>query len=367
MKLQVLQDKLSKAVSTASRFASPKAQLPVLGNILLKASKNKLLVNATNLELSISISVGAKIESEGELTVPAKVFSEIIGNLNPGTVVLESDKESLIVQSENFKGNVAGMNSSDFPKIPESIGAEKIEIKAEDWDSVFDKVLFSVSVDDTRPALTGVLFVFKEGSIDFVSTDGFRLSRKSLSVAGMKPGKSIIVPRSVLSEVGRVGDGELVTMSFDAENGQIVAELGDTVLASRLISAGYPDYEKIIPGASEFSVNVDRGELLKAIKIAGVYGRESANVIKLLFDKDKVQILAESKTLGKEESSIDAKVDGEVMKSAIAFNFKFIEDFIGVCSDSVSMNFTNQDAAGVFSDTKDKDFLHLIMPVKIQV
>ena len=367
MKLQVLQDKLSKALNTASRFASPKAQLPVLGNVLLKATKNKLYINATNLELSISLSLGAKVENEGELTVPAKILSEIVGNLNPGTITLESQKETLLLQSESFKGNVSGMNSSDFPQIPESSGKEKIEVKTQDLEQILEKLLFAVSVDDTRPALSGVLFVFGENGINFVSTDGFRLCQKKLKISGVSKGKSIIVPRAVLSEISRMENGENLTLSFNLDDGQIVVESSDVVLASRLIQAEFPPYEKIIPESSTFSVGVDRGEFLRAVKIAGVYGRESANVIKLKFGKNKVEVLAESKTLGKEESSVDAKIEGESFSDAIAFNYKFIEDFIGVCDgDSISMSFTSKDAAGVFRDANDPDFLHLIMPVKIQ-
>ena len=121
MKLTVLQENLGKAVNQAARFASTRSQLPILGNIILKATKTKLLVSSTNLEISVLTQIGAKIEEEGEISVPAKVISELVTNLPKGQVTLESDKEQLKVSSVGFSSKVLGMNASDFPKIPSSL------------------------------------------------------------------------------------------------------------------------------------------------------------------------------------------------------------------------------------------------------
>jgi len=121
MKLQILQEDLSRALINASRFTSAHAQLPVLGNIMLSTKKTKLQVLATNLEISILISVGAKIEEEGKITVPAKVISEAISNLDLGLIDLESQKEELKVKTQKTNLTISGMNPSDFPKVAESI------------------------------------------------------------------------------------------------------------------------------------------------------------------------------------------------------------------------------------------------------
>ncbi len=204
MKLQVLQENLAHVISIASRFTSNKAQLPVLGNIHLKATKNKLVINATNLEISISLSLGAQIKTEGEITVPARTFSDIVSNLAKKPVNLEVDKEVLKVTSENFSSTIAAMNAGDFPKIPTNLGKNTINLPREEFVEALNKILFSVSVDESRPAITGALFIFKPDGLKIVATDGFRLSQKKLALKGLTEDFRIIIPRTILAELSRL-------------------------------------------------------------------------------------------------------------------------------------------------------------------
>ncbi|MCX6704153.1 MAG: DNA polymerase III subunit beta [Candidatus Woesebacteria bacterium] len=155
MKLQILQENLEKAVSTTSRFASTRAQLPILGNILISTRKSKIYVSSTNLEISASVQAGAKIEEEGEISVPAKVISELIANLPKETVNLSAEKEQLKVSVSGFASTILGMNSADFPKIPNSVDKEKsIAISQNEFVKALSQVVFATSTDETRPILT---------------------------------------------------------------------------------------------------------------------------------------------------------------------------------------------------------------------
>ena len=162
MKLQVLQENLEKAISITNRFASTKAQLPILGNILISARKNKIYISSTNLEISACVQVGAKVEDDGEISIPAKVISDLISNLAKETISLESDKEQLKITSSGFSSKVLGMDSTDFPKIPNSLNEEKsLSISKKEITESLNKVVFASSTDETRPILTGVLFILK--------------------------------------------------------------------------------------------------------------------------------------------------------------------------------------------------------------
>ena len=144
MKLQILQENFSKALSICSRFASSRVQLPVLANVLLKTTKNKLVIAATNLELSISMSLGAKVEDDGEITIPSRVITDIVNNLGPGPVNLSSEKEILKITSSGFESSVAGMNASDFPSIPQEIGDSTLSLPSKNLQEVLLKTLFAV-------------------------------------------------------------------------------------------------------------------------------------------------------------------------------------------------------------------------------
>lgn len=371
MQIKILQENLSKAVSVASRFVNVRAQLPVLANILLTAKKNSLQVSATNLEMSISLKIGAKVEKTGDITIPARTFSDIISNLKPGTVDLVVEKEQLKISSPNFRSTLVGMNSSDFPKIPSSVGKDALSIDVEDFTKSLTLVLPSVSVDETRPVLTGVLVGVGVKKMNLVSTDGFRLSQKMLGLqksAALKVEK-LIIPKNAFSELVRLSsDSKMVGMDYKKGDSQVVFGLGDVFLATRVIEGNFPDYEKIIPKRSSISVDLDREEFLRAVKLSSVFARDSANVVKLSLKKDLLILSSESSSAGSEEVKVDAKVKGLTSSGfEIAYNYRFLEDFLNVTKgEDIVIEFSDSNAPGVFKNPKDPDFLHLIMPVKLQ-
>lgn len=371
MKLQVLQENLSKALITTSRFASPKVQLPVLANILLSAKKNKLLVSATNLETSICISIGASVSKEGEITVPSRVVTDLISNLGTGQIMLEAEKEQLKVTAQNFNSTVSGMNSSDFPSVPQVIADDILQIPSDVFLNSLSKVLFAVSTDETRPVLTGVLIKMEKGEITLVATDGFRLSQKKIKIKVSRE-DTLILPRGALSELVRLStEDKEISFSFKKGESQVIFGLSGVVLASRVIEGEFPDFEKILPKSSKIKVSLDREEFLRAVKLSSVFARDSANVVKLAIKKGAIEVSAESARSGSQRGQVDAKVENEGgslnQDFELAFNFRFLEEFLNVVtSEEVRMELSSPNAPGVFLDPKDPEFLHIIMPVRIQ-
>jgi len=367
MKLNVLQENLSKALISASRFTTSKAQLPILGNIKLEAKKTKLIVSATNLEMSTSISFGAQIEKEGEIAIPAKTITEIINNLQSGTISLSSDKEQLKISCNSFSSTLSGMNTSDLPLIPQKIDEQKsFLLPKEKIKEALSQVIFATSIDETRPILTGVLMIFKGKDLILVGTDGFRLSQKHLLIEGNTKAEHLVLPKGILGELTKtLSEKEKMLFEYKKEENQVIILVDGTILSTRVLEGEYPDYEKIIPKNSSIKINVDKEELLRAVKLSSVFAKDSANIVKLEILKDSISLFAESQSSGNQKTKIDAKVDGENLQ--IAFNFRFLEEFIhSIKGDEIQMEFSNPNAPGIFSDPKDREYLHLIMPVKIQ-
>lgn len=370
MKIQVLQEVLSKALSTTSRFSSPKVQLPVLANILIKTHKNKLLIAATNLDMSISISLGAKIEEEGEITIPTRTIADLVSNLKPGQLELSTDKEKVEISAPGFRSSISGMNSSDFPKIPNLIEKVDFKISPTTLQDALYKVLYSVSVDETRPALTGVLITLQKDSMILVSTDGFRLSQIKIKTPETKKELKVILPKNILQELIRLmGDGE-VEFGYSKEEHQMLFGVENFVLTSRVIDGDFPDFERIIPKKSSVSVVADREELLRAVKLASVFARDSANIVKLELKKDSIDVIAESSQHGNQKTTVDAKVveGSDLLKDfVIGFNFRFLEDFLTcIGGDDVQVSVSDPNSPAVFLDLAEKNYLHIIMPVRMQ-
>lgn len=368
MKVEILQENLKSVLGTVSRFVSQRSQLPILANILIKASANKISLSATNLEMSISTLLGAKVSEEGEITVPARTFTDFISNLNPGPLTISTDKENVLLKNKSSQATILGSNSGDYPNIPSSLDSKYIEIDAGVFKKALAKVLFSVSTDETRPVLTGVLFEFGEDENTVVTTDGFRLSRQLLEIRkGKNFGQSVVVPRGVLSEVQRFDFGSnLLKLAIDKKNNQVLMSSADTVFSTRVIQGDFPDYKRIIPKDGGVVVNVGRDDFFQAVKSASVFSRDSNNVVKLTVGEKQLVLSSEGSGTGRQTSSIDAKISNAKEDLEIIFNCRFVEDFLSVCEgESVEVVLISPQSPGVFRDGGDKKYLHLIMPVRM--
>lgn len=360
-------DNLKKAIGLTSHFISPKSQLPILGNILITTSKTGVSFSATNLENAVSTKIPAKVTSEGEITVPGKTLLDIISNL-ANEVEISLEKEKITISSNSFKSEILGLNAMDFPKTSSSINKEDLVIEKQVLNKCLTETLFSLSLDETRPVLTGLLFDFDGTDLFLVSTDGFRLSKTKVKAKKLPKNVSkTVVPKNILYEILKNDTEGDVSVSFDNENSQFLASLGETLYSSKIIEGQFPDYNKIIPKGHKLRILVDKEEFTKAVKLASVFARDAGNIIKLKVKSEKLIVISENQTTGNQESEIDAKVESDVVISdfEISYNYKFIEDYLKVLdADEAIIEFNEEGKAGKFLNSKNKDFLHLIMPIK---
>lgn len=374
MKLSVIQKNLKDSLTLCSHFISPKAQLPILGNIKLKTTSSKLILSSTNLETSVSTSIGAKVEKQGEITVPGRILTEIVSNLSLGNVNLEVKKESMVIECGSFKSTVSGMNTSDFPVVPTNLAKKNVvKFGREDFVKALQKSQFAVSLDETRPVLTGVLFLFKGNNLYQVATDGFRLSQVKIALGLKTDIKNLIIPRAILSEISKSEGGDEILFSYNKKDSQVLFGVGDSVFSSRVIEGEFPDFEKIIPKTSTFKLTVDKHELEQAVKLASVFARDSGNIIRLKVIGDRLQVKSESSNSGNQETEVEVKIEtedppaGGKVDLEIAYNYRFLEEFIKASEgDSIEIELTTPDKPGKFLDPTNPNFLHLIMPIKVQ-
>lgn len=368
MKVEVLQENLSKTLAICARFASSKVQLPILANVSIQTSSNKIYLKATNLETSVSFVIGAKVIEEGSITVPAKSFYEIVSNLSKGNLTLIVNKEQLNILQEDYEASLTGINSSDFPEVISSIGKKFLKFKAVNFKNAIEDVLFSVSSDEARPVLNGVLFIFDK-NISLVSTDGFRLTKTSMEIDSSDClFEKVIIPKNVLSEVIRVFQEDDIFFSFSEDDKQVVfSDNLSCVLSSRVIDGDFPNFEKIIPKETKITVDVSKEDFLQAVKLASVFARGSSNIVTLTVQKEEMVVKSENSTAGKQTKKVSVKVSEEIEDEVvIAFNYHFLEDLLKIVKgESIEMRITSPSSAVLFLDPKNKEFIHLIMPVKL--
>ncbi len=367
MKVSLLQENLQKAVSFVSKIVNSKAQIPVLSNILLEAEKTKFSLSSTNLEISFNIQIPSKIEKQGRITLPAKSFLEIVSSLPAQTVVLEQQKDSVSISCAGVKAKLKGLPAKEFPSIPSPSKKSGFwEVKAEDFIKSCSQVCFAASSDETRPVLAGTrLRGLSGGKMEMVATDGYRLSRKLLT-GGFKKGQSLIVPVKALEEISRsTKEGEKVKIFFQKKENQAVFVFQQSRVVVRLIEGELPSFEKIIAREFQTEVLVDKEALRRALKIAAVFARESANIVRFKIQRSKLKVSANAPQLGENETEVEVKTKGE--ETEIAFNFRFVSELLNaIGEETVCLKLNGGLSPAAFVSAKDASFLHIIMPVRVQ-
>lgn len=397
MRVSCLQENLAKGLSIVGRAVSARSTLPVLGNILLEATNNQLRLAATNLEIGINCWIGAKVEDEGAITVPARLLTEFVGNLPPDRVDMELAvrTQTLHLRCGKFEANMKGIDAADFPIIPTigdgAVASEGalIELEPAGLRRMIDQVIFAASSDESRPTLTGVEVSFKDGRMSMAATDGYRLSLRSAAVNGVLPAEPIIVivPAKSLGEFARISadadESRPVQMIVTQTRNQVLFQIWGKQLdsgkggsfhrvdlASQLIDARFPDYRAIIPKSHSTRTVVDTANLLKAVRVAFLFARDNANIIRVRIEPANgsgggaVSLTAASAEMGDSVNEIDAMVEGQDLE--IAFNAKYLIDVLSqIDQPQVVLETTQPTRPGTIRPVGmgEDEFLHVVMPM----
>lgn len=367
MKISFLSEKLSEKLGFLNHAVSSRGQLPILSNFLIEAKAGKLTISATDLEIGISTSISANVEEEGRTTVPAKNFYDLLQNVRNQKITLSTDGETLNLKGENVKASFQTMPAEDFPRLYEEKGEEFIELEKPAAEKFFSRVVFAAAIDSARPALSGVLIEEEKKQALIVATDSYRLSlQKNVFKTKQELRKPLVVSSRIIREMISIKeDDKLIKIFVSEKTNQVLFLQGQTVLVGRLIDAEYPEYQKIIPTEHNTKTEVNREDLLRATRIASVFARETANIIKLTIEKDKITVSANSPSVGQDAVDLPAKTTGE--ENEIAFNAKYLLDILSTLdTEDVVFEMTGPLNAGVFKIKEDNSFLHLIMPIRVQ-
>lgn len=366
MKLTILQQDLLPGLQAISRSIGARAALPVLANVLMTAESGNLSLSATNLEIGIVRSLKASVQESGALTVPAKTLLEVVSSLNGLEITLEGTDEQLKISTKNFSATLNGIPATEFPSIP-LVSDQNIKVSAKILQKILPEVTFAAAADDGRPILTGILTQIKKQTLELVATDGFRLAHKTIPIE-QDIDLDVLIPRRTFEEIVRIVNEEKdideMTISTSENQNQIIFNIGQTQISSRLIEGQFPAWEKIIPQKFENKATLDKDALLKAVKLASLFARDNANVIKLEVGTGSIKITSEARELGGQETQIDAQTEGVPL--TIAFNSKFLIDALNACpTDQVLVEFSGSLSATLIKPIGESGLEYVVMPVRL--
>jgi len=366
MEVTVTQENLSFALSNASRVASSKAGLPILSNILLRTDGSRLLVAATNLEVASSHKIGAKVIKPGSLTVPAKLLSDFLQNLPKGQITLTTNGAKLHIKADTSSSTINGVDDEEFPELPviDDKKAVSYSIASDDFKQSVAQTVIAASSDSTRPILTGVYWHSFENNLYLAATDGYRLTERR--IVDTASDVIAVIPITSLQEAIRTlrDDTSEVEILFDET--QVTFRLAEVEITSRLIDGNFPDYRQLIPATSDSSFTINRSELMRTIKIASLFARESGGGITLTLDTDAAKLTIHSIASEVGENSSEVNVTSTGVSASVSLNSRYLIDALNaVTSNEVNFGFSGKLAPCVLTEAvKDPVYKHIIMPLK---
>ena len=381
MKITCLQENLSRGLAVVGRAVANRATLPVIHNVLLSVDQSMLKLSATNLEIAMTTWVGAKIEEEGSITVPARLLSEFVNSLPNDPINLQLDEGSglLEISSGSSKAHINITDASEFPPIPTVDDGIAAEVDPLVLRSAITRVAFAAATEESRPVLTGVELKLDESKFTMAAADGFRLAvHHGALLKPVSEEMSVIIPARTMNELNRlISDREEpVEILMTPAKGQVMFRIrgGDTVeIVSQLLQGTFPNYEQLIPQSYTTRAVMDLPTVLRAARTASIFARDGSNIIRMHLmpaeadtEPPKVEISARSEEVGDNEDTVDLdEIEGEEGK--IAFNSRYLLDVLSVLEKGkVALETTTSSSPGVFKPTDSDDYIHVVMPMFVQ-
>ncbi len=362
MKLQVTRENLNKALSSVSRIANSRGTLPILANVLIKTSSNRLNLSATNLDIAITHYIGAKVSEEGSITVPARLMQDFVSSLPDGVVNLELKDTKLHITTNQYQSVVNGIMADDFPVMPAMSEGETHNLSALAFKKALQQVAFTASNDETRPVLTGLLLQTINSKLYMAATDSYRLAEKQIS--NSKQNINILIPASAMHDLLRILSDEDEGLSITYDDQQALFKVGDIELVTRLLDSKYPDYRKLIPEKFTTTATLKRADLINVTKVSSLFARESAGsiTIEVSEENNKLSIRSVASQLGENTANADAKVKG---KGSITLNSRYLLEALGVIGgEEVIFSFNGKLEPTLLQSQTNPDYKHIIMPLK---
>ena len=382
MKVSCLQENLNRGLATVGRAVATRTTLPITHNVLLATDKGRLRLSATNLEISITTWLGASVEEEGSLTVPARLLTEFVASLPSDQIdmVMAPRLRSLQLTCARSQANINGTDAEDFPPIPTVEDGLAAKIDPQVLRTAIGQVAFAAATEESRPVLTGVKLDMSGDQFTMVAADGFRLALHCGQL--MEPVAEpidVILPARTLNELNRfLGDQEEpVDITVTPAKGQALFRLENIELVSQLMQGTFPSYSQLIPESYQTRTVFDLQEFLRAARSTAIFARDGSGIIRLQMTPNgeaapegagqsgKVIVSARAEEMGDNQDEVDTIIEGE--ESKIAFNSKYLLEVLSVLErGQVALETSTPSSPGVFKPIGSDSYIHVVMPMFVQ-
>jgi DNA polymerase-3 subunit beta len=369
MKIEIAKKDLMNLIGKTQNIVEKRNTMPVLVNILLEAEGTTLKVFATDLEVSLTDSIKAKVTQAGKVAVSAKSLFEIAKELSDDTIQLvKKENNWLEIKQGKYLSKIVGISAEEYPIFPSYSGNSFLKIESEVLKDMIDKTIYSVSTDETRYHLNGVYFEQKDNSgYTMVATDGHRLclvNRTIPSSKSLNQAAGVIIPRKGLHEVKKLLESLSGEFEIAIDGSQLIVRKDSTILMIRLIEGKYPNYQQFIPSKLTQKIRINREAFLTSLKRVSLLANHKSKAVTLSLSNGRMEIASNNPELGDAKEEIEVGYDGKDMK--IGFNAKYITDVLNAIADEeVDFEINDQLSPGLMRPHNDKTYTCVVMPMRI--
>ena len=367
MEVRIDKDTFLDGVQKVQGVVETKGAMPILSHLLLTTEKDRIGIQATDLEIGAKGYYSANVISKGEVTLNAKKLFDILRELPREEVHLtKEDNNWITLKCGKSKFRLPGMPSQDFPPFPEFSQESVLEFSSQLLKEMIRKTFFAQSPDETRQALNGLLLEREGGKLNMVGTDGHRLAiiRRNLGDASKGDKLSYLIPKKALTELMKLIEDEESTFSFSAKNNHMAFMQGDQVIVSRKIDGKFPNYQQVVPSDNKLHVQVNRDALKHALKRVALLADEKSKMVRFDIQSGSITLTTDTTELGEAREEIAVSYSGEEV--SVGLNAKYVLDVLSVIDgEEVILNLKDQNSSCLITSDGDKDYQSIVMPMRL--
>ncbi len=368
MKFSIQREQLLRTLQLVTGVVERRQTLPVLANLLVRASDNRLELTGTDLEVELVAEVEAQVEQPGEATLPARKLADIWRSLGEGaevSVTVEGDRA--VVRSGASRFSLATLPAADFPKVPGGEAEVSASVSQEVLRRLIDDVSFAMAQQDVRYFLNGMLLEVTDAHLRAVATDGHRLALSTATGAGTATSQRVhaIVPRKGVLEIGRLLDGEFESIELQLGGNHLQVQSGPFTLTTKLVDGQFPDYENVIPSDTSRTITGDRETLRQAFQRTAILSNEKYRGVRLSIDGEQLNIQANNPEQEEAEETVSVEFQGGDQLE-IGFNVGYLLDVLGVLdTGDVRLSVSDGNSSALIEGIGNEDALYVVMPMRL--
>jgi len=368
MEVRISRDVLLNGVHKVQGIVEPKGAMPILSHLHLSAEKDGICIRATDLEIGTLGSYPANVTTEGAVTLNARKLFDIIKELPNEEIYIKKEENNWVtLKCGKSKFRLPGLPPEDYPPMPEYSNKVLIEFDGNILKEMIRKTFFSVSPDESRQALNGLLLETEGDSATLVGTDGHRLaliSRPVTSHADKGEKASFLLPKKALSELLKLMEGDDAKFGFSSHENHLAFIHGKQVIVSRKIDGKFPNYRQVIPTDNPLKAQANREDLTHALKRVALLADEKSKMVRFEIQKGSLTLVSDNTDLGAAVEEVAIEYDGDEV--SIGLNAKYVLDILNVMDvEAVTFNLKDQNHSCLFTSVNDDQYKSIVMPMRL--